>query len=363
MSKRTTTLGLCVISRSYSRDVIRIINDYGRYFDKIYIQINGAGSVPKLLPPKVDVSRFKWCDDFGAARNALLRRVKTDYWMWLDTDDTILNPSKLPTLLKKAAKDSCTAIALLYHTTYSTEGDLIEMDWRLRIVKASHIWRWINPVHEQLIADSSFKELDSGEVAIVHRAKSVRANALTLKRYHDVMMRLYQPEVKNPDWLLYFLGKSYGARDDFQKAIELFQQLASSSTVLEMVYTAWIYIAMAYYRLGQPNNATGALVKAIDTQPEWPDAYLIMGDWALTDGQPQLAIDWLKAGHSRQRPFSQMPFNPNFYNYMPLARLAQAYLETGDFTQAKQFARAAKSLQRDDIGFESTYQKILAAST
>jgi hypothetical protein len=103
------TLGLAMIMKDEVEDLDRIVKDYGRFFDKIYVTVTDQKTytaLRKRFPAKsattgpVELSYFKWIDHFGKARIYNQRQVKTDYWMWIDLDDEIEGAEKLPLVLE-----------------------------------------------------------------------------------------------------------------------------------------------------------------------------------------------------------------------------------------------------------------------
>jgi hypothetical protein len=260
-----------------------------------------------------------------------------------------------------AAIGNYDAVSLPYHTTFAPDGNLVEAVRRERIMRTGFPWRWTNAVHESLTSESLYQSIDRDDVVFVHRQRTKTGRMRSIRRNHKIMIRMYGAG-ERPYWLLYYLGKSFGALNDFSSAITIFQELAATSREPEMVYNAWLYIAICNYQLGLGTDATGALVKAIQLQPGWPDAYLMMGDWALDNGQPQLAIDWLNTGRSKHRPKSYLPFNPALYLYIPLTSLAKAYLAVGDIDNAYKYAAQARSYLDTDEEFEPIYRQIMAAA-
>ena len=86
--------------RQNEADVLpRILSLMTDIADHILIADTGSVDQTKEIACKygAQVFDFPWCEDFSAARNFLLEKVHTDYWMWLDADD-LITPANLTLL-------------------------------------------------------------------------------------------------------------------------------------------------------------------------------------------------------------------------------------------------------------------------
>ena len=101
------SLTLCMIVRNEEAVLERILKPVAEIMDTILIADTGSSDRTKAIAKQYtcQVFDFPWCDDFSAARNFLVEKVRTDYWMWLDADD-ILDEKNLKKLkLLKASLD------------------------------------------------------------------------------------------------------------------------------------------------------------------------------------------------------------------------------------------------------------------
>src|SRR5438105_637203 len=97
------TLGLSMITNKADK-TIEFLDKYGKYFDKWFITVADKDKeqyliLNKLMYDKINLSYYKWNDDFAAARNFNLDQITTDYWFWADDDDDIINPERLAELV------------------------------------------------------------------------------------------------------------------------------------------------------------------------------------------------------------------------------------------------------------------------
>ena len=145
------SLTLCMIVKNEEAVLERILQSVSGIVDKILIADTGSSDRTKEIAEQYAswVFDFPWCDDFSAARNFLVEKVCTDYWMWLDADDVLdeKNLEKLKAL--KASLDKKVDVVMMeYATGFDTDRKVTFSYYRERILKTSGNFRWSGRVHE-----------------------------------------------------------------------------------------------------------------------------------------------------------------------------------------------------------------------
>ena len=86
-----SSLSLCMIVKNEEAVLERILKPISEIMDEILIADTGSSDRTKEIAEQYtsQIFDFVWCDDFSAARNFLVEKVCTDYWMWLDADDVM----------------------------------------------------------------------------------------------------------------------------------------------------------------------------------------------------------------------------------------------------------------------------------
>ena len=134
------SLTLCMIVKNEEAVLERILNPVSEIVDEILIADTGSSDRTKELAGQYTslVFDFPWCNDFSAARNFLVEKVHTDYWMWLDADD-ILNEENLEKLkLLKASLDKKVDVVMMdYAAGFDADEKVIFSYYRERILKTS----------------------------------------------------------------------------------------------------------------------------------------------------------------------------------------------------------------------------------
>ena len=148
------SLTLCMIVKNEEAVLERILSPVSEIVDEILIADTGSSDRTKELAGQYTslVFDFPWCNDFSAARNFLVEKVHTDYWMWLDADD-ILNEENLEKLkLLKASLDKKVDVVMMdYAAGFDADKKVIFSYYRERILKTSGNFRWSGRVHEAIM--------------------------------------------------------------------------------------------------------------------------------------------------------------------------------------------------------------------
>ena len=133
-----SSLSLCMIVKNEEAVLERILKPISEIMDEILIADTGSSDRTKEIAEQYtsQIFDFVWCDDFSAARNFLVEKVRTDYWMWLDADD-VLNEENLEKMKKlKAALDGETDVVMMeYAVGFDTDGKTTFSYYRGRILK------------------------------------------------------------------------------------------------------------------------------------------------------------------------------------------------------------------------------------
>lgn len=320
----------------------RLIDLYGKYFDDIVIQ----------LAPK--------CKNFAETRNKTLKKIKTPFWFWADSDDEIINPENIKELTKIMERDKLDAVYLPYHYGYNEERELIAIHWRERLIRTSHPFKWIGAVHETLISDSQPTGIKDESVVVRHAYKNEEEIMKSALRNHKIMEEQVKKGDEDPR-TLYYLGRSYFMMKDYRKAAQTLMIYTDVSGWDEQKYDAWMKIGDSLSLMDEHERAINANLEAVKLQPNWPDAYLKLGDLYLALEQPGRAIEWLTIGMSKKPPETLEIVDPTLYTYRPLISMALCYFGLAKVNDAKKWIDQALKYKPKSKMFKSAYNAITTA--
>ena len=130
-----TSVGLAMIVRNEEANLPACLESVRGLFDQTVIVDTGSTDATVKIARRywADVFRFEWCDDFSAARNFGLDRVRTDYVFRLDADDRLPpgQRKRLKRLLAGLRADQPTAYACRVSSTEEGGQRSVSDEWRL----------------------------------------------------------------------------------------------------------------------------------------------------------------------------------------------------------------------------------------
>jgi tetratricopeptide (TPR) repeat protein len=328
------SLALCMIVKDEVDAVESLLTEYRSFFEQIVIAVSDKEAYKQLRArvsaKDCDIFYRQWTDDFAAAREAVRVRVKTDYWFWIDADDTFSYPDRLHRLVDYMEDNSLDMLQLRYEYAHNEQGESIADHWRERLIRTVHEHKWIGAVHETLIADAA-NILKSDEITIVHH-KAAEDMEQSLLRNLDILEKSYEKD-QDPR-TMHYLGLSYLGLKQYERAIEFLIKHIEASGWDEERYRSWCKIAEAEIMLDMPRRALAATNGAIDEKPDYPDAYYLKAMIYNELGQFDKVVEWIKVALSKPEPNTLSIVDPTLYKYRGMYLGALAYLQLGKIKKA-----------------------------
>jgi len=333
------TLGLAMIMKDEVEDLDRIVKDYGKFFDKIYVTVTHQETYEALLKrfPEnsataglVELSYFKWIDHFGKARLYSQQQIKTDYWMWLDLDDEIENAGSLRHVIEYMVANDLNAVWFRYDTVRLST-------WRERIIKTSSRLEWKDEaIHETITAQRDTKEQLLSDVIIKHR-KTVEQSQAAIERNKLILEKEWH-QTQRPV-TAYYLGVLLRELGDYESAIEKLSFAAQHGESDVQRIAALHNLCECYKQTGRYDMALDATGEAIAIKPDhplfWYEKFLVyreMGDLNAALDSAEVAMS-KRAGGELTILLDQ---DPAWYLYKAPFEVAKAYLSTGNVERAYQ---------------------------
>ncbi len=326
------TISLCVITKNGCPD----LEEYFHYFDEVLIQVNGKDKTyvpPEVENTKIKLTEFTWTEDFAEARNVLLKEVTTDYWMWLDDDDTVTGMDKLRELLSIMEEKQLDGMFLPYEYQRNGDGELEAFQGRERILRTKHPFKWRGAIHETPISESQPSLSSNDEMVVKHRPKTIEQIEASAKRNHKILLREYNRKDKDPR-IIYYLARSYMWFHEDEKAIKCYLDYIKVSGWEEEKCRAWCEIAMIHLRNSNYDKSISAGMAALRIDPTWVEAYWTIVQSYYGMDQPNKVVHWLETGLRIPEPDTQSITSPNKRVYamvtgcfalMSLGRVKEAY--------------------------------------
>lgn len=149
------TISLSLIAKNEEKNIPFLFESVEGCFDEIVFCDTGSTDktieVAKECAAKINtpikIVHFTWISDFAAARNYCLSQVTTDYMMWMDLDDILVNKEALINF-RNDAMAFYDMILLKYVYASDEKGAPLISFARERILKMSKGPEWRHFIHE-----------------------------------------------------------------------------------------------------------------------------------------------------------------------------------------------------------------------
>ena len=332
------TLGLAMIMKDEVSDLERILTAYRPYVSQIYVTVTDRPNFLTLQTrfhndTVVQLSYFEWCDHFGKARLYNQSQIRTDYWIWIDTDDEIIGADRLVASVTYMEERKLDALLLPYHYLENSQGEVTSFQWRERIIRTSSPLAWLDvAVHETVDCSSSARCEFLEDVYIRHR-KTQADLARTDQRNKALLEKDWQ--ARHHGQTAIYLGRHYTLDGRVGAALEMFEYAAENGESADLRQQAWGYIADIYCAQKQYASALHATKQAIAIDPKSPDAWYQQVIIYMAQGQYQLAAKAADiALRKKTDRYRLRPVNPAKYTYIPQFLAARAYLYNAEIEKA-----------------------------
>ena len=343
------TLGLSMIVKNESNVLARALNGIRDAVDEIVIVDTGSTDNTMEIARKYTdkVYSFPWTNDFSAARNFALSKTTTDYFMWLDADDVVPDPTRkaITRLMRNNAKNA-DIIMLPYATAVDLDGKPTFSYYRERIIKNNSGFSWQGAVHEVIELRGNIVRLNK---PIMHAKPIDRYNGTrNLDIYENLMTS----------------GKTLSPRERYYYARELFYNGQTANAVREFCAfidgdggfyvnkaDACLLLSQCYSILGDKKSALQAALYRFAFTPPDGEGCCRLGELLMDDNDYKSAAYWFdRARHAKPDITSGAFVQSDYYGFIPLMWLTVCYDKLGNPKKAYSYHLRAKKLRPNDKG-------------
>ncbi len=335
-----SSVALMMLVKDELQNAKHIITNALPYFDQITITVSDKTTANKLKKeftphPHVDIDWRAWTDDFAAARNHNMSKVKCDYAYWQDADDAF-DFRHIPQLVE-IMDNGVDALFLPYNYAQDEDGNCVVRHWRERMVRLSVPFEWRGRVHESMISDTPYiSHKENIEV------KHIGGDPMkSLERNHKILEKAVE-ETNDPRYVMY-LGMSYFTKREYAKAAEtLVDYLGFDNDNDEDVYRSLCLISESAWNLKAHNDAKEYALKAIEVIPEYPMGYWLMGQYEVSLGKLESGLEWLKTSETKPDPETLAVWDPTSRDRSKLL-MATTLFELGRHNEALAVLKRVKN--------------------
>lgn len=375
------------------------------YVDGLYITVTYKKEKPKKNHPLVElihsyktdekfveVSFFKWVEDFSIARNFAMDQVpkgKNVYLFWVDTDDVVMSPELIPDVMNTVVSQGIKAVYFpyWYQVELDSQGDVRQIlteQKRERIILNDGTFKWIGSLHETLIdqGKENRKKVLLKEPVVVHLTNNDRFD-VSIKRNLAILESTHKKEGgKDPRTTMY-LAKTYYdlAKQSYGVDEKIFKEYADKAVSHFGVYlegkgdpgsdsyitpsgwpeersTAWQYLAELSVLVGDLESAESSLKYAIDESEKFPNYYVDLAHVYIRMGKWDKAKHYLTIGTNLPEPKTTIITNPRDSKLRAYEATAKIALNEKNFEVAKKAFEEMSILLPEDESLVSRIRAI-----
>lgn len=366
-------LGLGIICKDEVEQVEHILKEYGKLFDEIQITVTNPSKKQELfdtiLKYKANPSYYDWKEEkdlleyrgkklfpFDKARNYNMQQFKeAEYYVRLDTDDTIVNPQNLRALAERAKESKISLVYCWYNYSRDQYGAVDAAHFRETIVKVSPKIYWNKAIHENILPlvqiDFQLYVDTAREVSIYHNT-SYEKLCQSNKRNIKYLLAEYHKEKDHTDpRTIAYLGRTFAGMRKYDLAKQFLEEHVSRSGWDEDRYQSWCQIAYVLMQFGNYEQAIAACNEAIHERPEYPEAYLELHDIYFNKGSWKKSIEFGVMGLGKPIPTTFTMIDPSRYGWRTYASLALCSYNLNDIISARKYLQEAKRSIQDPKAF------------
>lgn len=302
-----STVALNMIVKDEFEQVVLLLDKAVSYFDELNIVVSDKPTANKLkkMYPGCNIKWREWNNRFDEARNTALAMTTTDFFFWLDADDSF-DFRAIPQLVEIAEESNIDAIFLPYNYAQDERGNTITIHWRERLIRLGKGFEWRGWVHETCISDEK-PTTHQVEFPVKHNNTPEHAHD-SYERNHNILLVAYD-ETKDPRYL-HYLGMSFFTKKDYETAAELLSEYLKVGGSVEDTYRSLGLLSECAYYLGQLDLALEYATKCATLKPEYPMAYWLLAQYEADQDQFAEALEWVKVSESKPDPDTLSVWDP-----------------------------------------------------
>lgn len=341
---KKASLSLCMIVKDEGKTLERCLNSVKSFINEIIIVDTGSKDNTVEIAKKFNakIYKFKWIDDFSAARNFAFSKATSDYIMWLDGDDFINEDDikKIENLLSNM-DSSYDYISAEYILARNSEGKVSTSLRRNRIVKRQSAFLWVGNVHEYLAVYGKGLE---GNFSIEHGK---------VKEYTDRNLQIFKTMEKN--------NKKFTPRDIYYYANELFDNGYYKESIeqynkfidtkegwIEDIKGAYLKIIRALNLINEKDKIVDVAFESLKIDTPTAEIACSLGEYYFEKENYNQAAFWYRVAlDSRPSSLNMSLTNSDYYTWIPSLQLTVCYYNLGNLKCSYFFNELAASFDGD----------------
>lgn len=357
---RKVVAALCMIVKNEERVLGTCLKSVKPWFERIYITDTGSTdrTVEIAKAAGAIVSRFDWCQDFAAARNASMAPALSDPgidWLaWLDADDELPPESGLK--IRQAMESAPPFIG-----GYVIPVQFVDADGRPNGTRVDHLkllrnrpgLRWTGRIHEQILLSvraccGEYTRLDA---IVLHSGYDTTPEGQARKRERDaeLLQKMYEDDPNSP-YTLFCLGMTDHHNGLHATAVEWMRRsIQNSSPQDSTVRKAYSLMAESLRALGRGNEAQQTMEEGLAVTPGDPELLFNLGRLHMDRGEYAAARRHYHAVLKADIRNHLSSIDMGILGYKTYFNLAKVELALGDYPAARELLLRSLAEQPQEV--------------
>mgnify|MGYP001572797320 CR=1 FL=1 len=346
------TVGVALIVRNSEQTIANCVESFIEHVDQCVLVEAGKSidKTPIILRelqakyPKIELYQFEWIDDFSAARNFSFSKLKTDFYLWLDSDDVVFQAENLR-MIAEMVKPEIGAIWFPYHYALDEFGNPTTIYERERLLRAKAGWIWRGRLHETVAPVNNCQYVRTDQVIVRHAHQAGDSRG---ERNFRILNIMYKEDPTDKRVWLYLAHQNFACQN-WSKAAEWYVKFGRDQGAIALErYQAFCYCSKAMREM-RDDQAVEVALMALELYPQYKDAYLELAQSYLVFGDYDKAIHFAKMSDVKDPLLTEPPavifINPLEYTFNKYALLAECYLKKNQLREAREYLVKAHEIR------------------
>lgn len=344
---KLVSISLCMIVKNEEEVLGRCLESVKDLVDEIVVVDTGSSDQTVQIAKRYThrVLFFPWIDDFSAARNFAFSHGSSEYLMWLDADDLLLEKDRLAfRAFKETLSPDVDVVMMKYNLAFDAAGEPTFSNYRERLVRREAGLQWVGPVHEVL--PIAGKVIYVPTVAVTHRKLKPSDPMRNLGILEKYMAKGGTLDPRQT----YYYARELSDNGRYEEAAGVFEGfLDSGQGWLENRIEACRGLAACYARLSQNGKRLDALLKSLRYDTPRAEVCCDLGAYFLEQNRLEQAVFWYEQARGiKPAPERGGFFLADCYGYLPCIQLCVCYHRLGMEEKAVEMNELAAGFKPTD---------------
>lgn len=290
-------ISLFMIAKNEERVLADCLRSAQPFFRQIVVVDTGSIDRTVAIAKEfgAEVHKFKWCDDFAAARNESMKHAKGKWLFWMDADDTL--PWRSGESIVHAVLNAPPNLAGFYMKVrfVTDDPDFGTVVDHVKLFRNRPGLAWEHRIHEQILPSLRAKGGDVGylDVEVLHSGYDTSEEGQQRKRARDAkLLALELKDLPDHPFVLFNVGMTHHYNKEYAEAeaflADSIRRCRSGETILRKAYAL---LALSQKLQGKNEAAMETVTEGLAACPGDPELLYRKGQLLAEADRPLEAVE------------------------------------------------------------------------